>query len=268
MNAPIYLSIIIPVYNEHDRIEACLEQLVPHAARYNCEIIFVDNGSTDDTRDLIDVAKTIYRPVRSIRQERRGKGAAVRAGMLAATGRYRYMCDVDLSTPAREIHRFLEFARVYDVVIGSREIHPEQTQTTWKRRTIGRIFHRLVSPLVPGVVDTQCGFKMFRDYAADAIFTHTTIDGMAFDVEALYLALEFGYSLHEIPVPWVNDPRSRVRLVGDGLDMLRDVLWLRDDVFGLMVRATRLQEGVTDYYTRSGLAKTRSRLFPHPDRKT
>jgi len=231
MNRPVYLSIIIPVHNERDRIEACLDQLVPHAARYNCEIIFVDNGSTDHTRDVLDVARTIYRPVRYIHLDRRGKGLAVRAGMLEARGRYRYMCDVDLSTPAREIHRFLEFARVHDVVIGSREIRPEQTQTTWTRRFIGRTFHRLVSPLVPGLVDTQCGFKMFRDYAAMDIFNRSKVEGMAFDVETLWLAFELGYSVEEIPVPWVHDPNSRVRLVYDSLQMLMDVARLNVRAF-------------------------------------
>lgn len=227
MKNPIYLSVIIPVFNEEARIESCIEQLMPHAARYHCEIIFVDNGSTDRTLDMLAVASTIYRPVRIASIPERGKGAAVKHGMLAASGRYRFMCDVDLSAPAREIHRFLEFARLNDVVIGSREIHPEQTITTRKRRVIGRAFHRVVRSLVPGVQDTQCGFKMFRDYAAIKIFEQVTISGMAFDVQALHLALSMGFSLEEIAVPWVNDPRSQVRLVEDSLEMLWDVMRLK-----------------------------------------
>lgn len=227
MNKPIYLSVIVPVHNEEARVERCIDGLIPHVSRYSCEIIFVDNGSTDRTLDILDVAKTIYRPIRIISMPERGKGEAVKTGMLAATGRYRFMCDVDLSTPAKEIHRFLEYARLFDVVIGSREIHPEETKTSWKRRTIGRAFHRLVWSLVPGVSDTQCGFKMFRDYAAVKIFEQVTITGMAFDVQALSLALCNGYSLKEIAVPWVNDPRSRVRLVEDSLEMLWDVMRLK-----------------------------------------
>lgn len=227
MNKPTYLSVIVPVFNEAERIERCIDNLLPQAARYNCEIIFVDNGSTDRTLEMLDVAKTLYRPIRIITVPERGKGGAVRAGMLAATGRYRFMCDADLSAPAREIHRFLEFARLNDVVIGSREVHPEQTQTTRKRRVIGRAFHRVVRSLVPGVKDTQCGFKMFRDYAALRIFEQVTITGMAFDVQALHLAQQMGFSLEEIAVPWVNDPRSQVRLVEDSLEMLWDVMRLR-----------------------------------------
>lgn len=227
MNKPIYLSVIVPVFNEEERIERCVEQLMPHASRYNCEIIFVDNGSTDRTLEMLDVAKTIYRPVRILSVPERGKGEAVRMGMLRANGRYRFMCDADLSAPAREIHRFLEFARLFDVVIGSREINAETTITSQKRRIIGRVFQRLVRDLAPGVLDTQCGFKMFRDYAAMRIFEQVTVKGMAFDVQALHIALAEGYSLKEIAVPWVNDPRSRVRLVNDSLEMLWDVARLR-----------------------------------------
>lgn len=227
MNKPIYLSVIVPVHNEEQRIEHCIDQLMPQIMRYHCELIFVDNGSTDHTREILNTAMMIYRPIRTIYLDERGKGRAIKAGMLAASGRYRYMCDVDLSTPAREVHRFLEFARIFDVVIGSREIHPEQTTTTRTRHFIGRTFHRLVRELVPGIADTQCGFKMFRDYAAQSIFENVSITGMAFDVQALSLAHCNGFSLQEIAVPWMNDPRSRVRLVEDSLQMLWDVIRLR-----------------------------------------
>lgn len=227
MSKPVYLSVIVPVYNEAERIERCIDRLIPHAARYNCEIIFVDNGSTDNTLAMLDVAKTIYRPIRVISMAERGKGEAVKAGMLSATGRYRFMCDVDLSTPAKEIHRFLEFARQYDVVIGSREIDRSAVQASPLRRFIGRAFHKVVNGLVPGVSDTQCGFKMFRDYAAEKIFQQVTIRGMAFDVQALHLALCAGFTLKEIAVPWVNDSRSQVRLIEDSFEMLWDVARLR-----------------------------------------
>jgi dolichyl-phosphate beta-glucosyltransferase len=226
MIKPIYLSVIVPLHNEQARLEPCLEKLIPHATRYNCEIILVDNGSTDDTWKMCKVAKSIYRPVHAIHLDERGKGLAVRTGMLAAQGRYRYMCDADLSTPAKEIHRFIEKARIYDVVIGSRELDRTFVKTTPLRRFIGRAFHKLVGSLVPGVLDTQCGFKMFRDYAAKTIFDNAAVNGMAFDVEALSLARRDGYSVYEMPVAWEHDPSSRVRLVGDSLEMLRDVLRL------------------------------------------
>jgi len=224
---PTYLSVIVPVHNEATRLERCIEALLPELKQYRHEIIFVDNGSTDNTPRLLEQAVCVYPSIQALRVSERGKGNAVREGMLAARGRYRYMCDVDLSTPASEIHRFLEFTRIYDVVIGSREIRPERTHTTPLRRFTGRIFHALVSDLVPGIRDTQCGFKMFRDVAAESIFENVSIGGMAFDVEALHLARVFGYELKEISVPWVIDEDSRVRLVGDSLEMLYDVTQIK-----------------------------------------
>lgn len=221
-----YLSIIIPVYNEERRLDQCLYRLMPHIVTYNTEIIVVNNGSTDKTRQALDVLQGMYRPLRVIHLEERGKGRAVRAGMLAARGRYRYMCDVDLSTPPKEIHRFVEKARVFDVVIGSREIDTTTVKTNLKRRIIGRAFHLLVSGLLPGIRDTQCGFKMFRDEAAERIFNECQITGWAFDVEALTLASQHGYSIHEMPVTWTQDADSRVRIVEDSLVMFFDILKL------------------------------------------
>lgn len=226
MIKPVYLSVIVPLHNEQDRLEQCIERLIPHVSRYNWELILVDNGSTDRTWSMCQIASTIYNRMKVIHLDERGKGLAVRTGMLAASGRYRYMCDVDLSTPPKEIHRFIEKVRVYDVVIGSRELDRATVKTTPLRRFVGRAFHRLVSALVPGVQDTQCGFKMFRDYAALQIFSNATIDGMAFDVEALHLAMQGGYSVHEIPVTWAHDPSSRVRMVEDSFEMFVDVLAL------------------------------------------
>lgn len=223
MKIPTYLSVIVPVWNEQARLERCIDALVPECKQYKSEIIFVDNASTDDTPKILDLAARMYPSISVIRLPRKGKGYAVREGMLAASGRYRYMCDVDLSTPAHEIHRFLEYARRFDIVIGSREVKPETTHTDFRRRLMGRIFHALVSDLVPGVRDTQCGFKMFRDYAARQIFENITIMGFAFDVEALYLARLFGFTMEEIAVPWTHNPDSRVNVVGDSLEMLYDV---------------------------------------------
>jgi dolichyl-phosphate beta-glucosyltransferase len=223
MKSPIYLSVVVPVHNEERRLERCLEALVPELTLYKHEIILVDNASLDRTPAMVDLASRVYPSTRAIHLKQKGKGFAVREGMLSASGRYRYMCDVDLSTPAREIHRFIEYARRFDVVIGSREINPETTRTALRRRLMGRVFHWLVSDLVPGVRDTQCGFKMFRDYAARQIFENVTIMGMAFDVEALYLARLFGFTMQEIAVHWTNDDDSRVRLIGDPLEMLIDI---------------------------------------------
>jgi dolichyl-phosphate beta-glucosyltransferase len=139
------------------------------------------------------------------------------------------MCDVDLSTPIEALAEFMAMAAMYDVVIGSREDVPALVHTTLTRRLIGRAFHALVRDLVPGVRDTQCGFKLFRDAAARAVFGQAQLTGMAFDVEALYLTRLHGYSIGVLPVAWEHNPDSRVDLVWDSLDMARDVLtipWL------------------------------------------
>ncbi len=226
MKIPTYLSVIVPLHNEATRLERCLDQLVPEIRRkYEYEIILVDNGSLDDTPKLCDLYSKIYPSVRCIHLQERGKGLAVRTGMLAATGRYRYMCDVDLSTPASEIHRFVEMARQWDIVIGSREKDRSRVSTTTQRRVIGRIVHQAVDGLLPGIHDTQCGFKLFRDYAAVEIFEQARINSVAFDVEALKLARLCGYSISEMPVRWKQDSDSRMGFF-DGVDFLLDVFSL------------------------------------------
>lgn len=221
------LSIIIPVHNEENRLSVCLEQVIPFLCsefQHAHEIIIVDNGSTDDTLKIAKAYVNTYSQVSALHIPIRGKGIAVKKGMLFAEGRYRYMCDVDLSTPIEELPKFLEMGMLFDVVIGSREIARGNVHTTLTRRVMGRLFHALVNDLVPGVLDTQCGFKLFRDVAARAVFGRLQLPNMAFDVEALYLARLLGYSVGELPVRWEHNPDSRVRLLWDSLDMARDVL--------------------------------------------
>jgi dolichyl-phosphate beta-glucosyltransferase len=220
------LSVVVPLYNEIGRLGRCMTALVNQLSvnLVNYEIILVSNGCTDGTIGLAEWYAGINPRVRALSIPERGKGAAVRSGMLAARGRLVYMCDVDLSTPVKEIARFSELMSYgFDVVIGSREVRRELVQATVKRRLIGRAFHLLTAVLVPGVQDTQCGFKMFTRQAARAIFAECKIDGLAFDVEALHLAQRMGYTIYEMPVQWEHDADSRVRLVGDSAQMLKDV---------------------------------------------
>ena len=220
------LSVIIPVHNEERRLANCLERVVPFLADHyprEHEIIVVENGSYDETAHIARAYANTYPTVTLLSVPLRGKGIAIKKGMLFAEGRYRYMCDVDLSTPIEALPDFLHLAGVYDVVIGSRELLRERVVTSWARRFIGRAFHLLVNDLVPGVLDTQCGFKLFADYAARAIFGRLQLPGMAFDVEALYLARLLGFTVGELPVRWEHNPDSRVRLVWDSLEMARDV---------------------------------------------
>lgn len=220
-----YLSVIVPVHNEEKRLPGCLYQLHRYLEHqhYSYEIIAVDNGSTDRTVEICREHAGIYNHFRWASTDQRGKGLAVRIGMLATEGHFRYMCDCDLSTPPEEIASFLSMALQFDVVIGSRELEREKVSANLTRRITGRVLHSLASDLVPGVRDTQCGFKMFRDYAAMSLFSRMVINSVAYDVEMLYLARLLKYSLKELPVQWTHDADSRMGL-RDGLAYAWDVL--------------------------------------------
>jgi dolichyl-phosphate beta-glucosyltransferase len=221
-----YLSVIIPAHNEAHRLPACLDQTINYLFRspYNYEVIVVENGSTDETWKVCEKYRATYGHFFPQRLAERGKGAAVRAGMLAACGRYRLYMDADLSTPLTEIAHALDHIRSHDIVIGSRELKESKVKAAILRRVMGRVFHSLIVDLVPDIHDTQCGFKMFRDWTARDLFQRQKVDGMAFDVELLWLAHLYGYSVHEMPVQWTHDSDSRVRLVSDSLSMLWDVV--------------------------------------------
>lgn len=218
------LSVVIPVYNEERRLERCLDATLQYLPTFfsSWELIVVDDGSTDDTWDILE--RYPGEQITPIRIAHAGKGFAVKTGMLLARGEYRLFMDCDLSTSLDEIVRAFQKIACTDIVIGSRELDRSHVRATLKRRVMGRIFHSFVSDIVPDIKDTQCGFKMFRDYAAQDCFRDQQIHGMAFDVEILYLAQAKGYLVEEMPVAWKHDPDSRVRVVGDSLQMLRDVM--------------------------------------------
>lgn len=230
MSRKPYISIIVPVYNGDRYLATTLEKMIQFLQRfyiYNYEIIIVNNGSTDETKFVCDIYTHTFNHIYALHLPMRGKGAAVKRGMLFAKGHYRYMCDVDLSTPITWISKFVECERMTaaDVVIGSREVSRNQRVTTTPaRHFIGRAFHLLASDIVPGIQDTQCGFKLFRERAAVDIFSRLQTTGLAFDVEVIYLARLLGYSVHEIPVKWDHNPNSSLHMVRDSLQMAADVI--------------------------------------------
>lgn len=231
------LSLIIPAYNEAARIGRSLEAALDYFASvsYSWEIVVVDDGSDDDT--VARVASYIPRGVRLLEQERnRGKGAAVRRGMLESGGDLRVFTDADLSTPIEELGPMLEHLREYDVAIGSRAIDRSRVEVhqPWYRETMGKIFNLFVRSLaVPGISDTQCGFKGFRAEAAGEVFSRAKIDGFSFDVEALYIARRLGYAILEFPVRWINDDRSTVNPVTDSIRMFGELMKIRSLHAGL-----------------------------------
>ena len=227
MSAPP-LSVVIPAFNEARRLPATLARVGEHLAAQGRphEILVVDDGSADGTAD---VARAGGVDVRVLRHEpNRGKGYAVRRGMLAATGARRLMTDADLSTPIEELARLeAELDRGWDVAIGSRAVAGARVEVHQPayREAMGRVFNVLVQVLLlPGLADTQCGFKLFTAGAADAAFRACRLDGFSFDVEALYVARLRGLRIAEVPVVWRNDAATRVSLGGGGtafLDLLR-----------------------------------------------
>lgn len=226
------LSIVIPAYNEAHRLPTTLPQVAEFvmAQQYGAEVVIVNNNSKDATRQIAMELAADYPFIHVLDEPTQGKGAAVRAGMLASSGQYLFIADADLSMPIEEVNKFLPpILEGYDVAIGSREApgavrynEPEY------RHLMGRIFNFIVKVLaVPGFQDTQCGFKCFRREPGLDLFASQTIDGWAFDVELLYIALRRGYDVVEVPINWYYRQNSRISPVRDAVDMVREVLKIR-----------------------------------------
>lgn len=227
-----FLSIIFPAYNEEERLPSTLEQVSKfiHSQSYPCEVVIVENGSTDRTLELARNFAANKPNFQVIHLDQPGKGLAVQAGMLASRGAYRFICDVDLSMHINEIPRFLPPQQEgADIVIASREAPGSvRYNEPGYRHLVGRVFNNLVRWMVlPHLQDTQCGFKCFSAVAADALFPLQTIMGWTFDVEILAVAFHRGFRIVEIPIPWYYQPRSKVNVLRDSLKMARDLLIIR-----------------------------------------
>jgi dolichyl-phosphate beta-glucosyltransferase len=226
-----WLSVVVPAYNEEVRIEKSLEKLAAYLqANFPAfEIIVIDDGSKDLTARKVQQAAAVNnRIVLHSLPSNRGKGFAVRMGMLMAKGDIVIFTDADLSTPVEQIALAIkELERGYPVVIASRR-HPQSViarRQSWARELIGRGFNKLIRFVLSlPFKDTQCGFKCFTAGAAKAIFARATIDTFSFDVEILIIATALGYSIKEIPVHWTNAPGSKVRPLHDAATICRE-LW-------------------------------------------
>lgn len=231
MSTP-YLSIIIPVYNEERRLPRTLEQVFAftQAQTYLTEVIMVENGSDDRTLELAQAFALDNPQLKVIHSTQRGKGIAVKLGMLAATGRYRFMCDADFSMPVDEINRFLPPALdKFDVAIASREVPGAvRHNEPFYRHFVGRVFNALIRLMaLPGLHDTQCGFKCFRDTVAEEVFRLQTIVGWSFDVEVIYIARRRGFRIVEMPIDWYFNPESKISVLSDSARMAFDLLKIR-----------------------------------------
>lgn len=230
--APL-ISVITPVYNEEEWIASFIDQVREELQRLavTWEIVVVDDGSADSTVTVAARAAKMDDRIRLIRADHRGKGAAVRRGLLEAHGAWRFIADVDLSMPIDNLNRFLAVLnqeQVPDLVIGSREAPgAERIGESWLRHVVGRAFNALVQAVVlPGIEDTQCGYKLLSADAAAAICPHLTIQGFALDVELLFLARRGGFIIQEVGITWRGRKDSRVRF-GKGTAAFFDILRVR-----------------------------------------
>ena len=228
-----YLSVVIPAYNEEKRLPQSLAAVMDFLKKqpYGSEIIVSDDGSQDRTVALAKELLKEFPHQVLVTPQNRGKGHAVRQGMLAATGAYVLFTDADLSTPIEEVTRFLaRLEKDQDVVIGSRALPDSQVKIhqNFLRETMGKVFNLIAQRWAfKGIHDSQCGFKCFRREAVQKLFSLQKLDGFSFDVEIVYLAQKFGLRLLELPVIWCNSAQSRVQVFRDPLMMFWDVLRIR-----------------------------------------
>lgn len=238
LNRP-FLSIIIPAYNEEFRLLPTLQRIAEFLRKqpYCAEVLVVENGSTDGTSAVVEQFKQdALLPDDNFQvhllHSPQGKGAAVRRGMLAARGDYLVVSDADLAVPIEEVTKFLPPAlnpQTYDIAIASREgSGAVRNGEPVYRHIMGRVFNFLVRTLaVPGVQDTQCGFKCFSKAAAELVFPLQRIDGWGFDVEVLHIASRHGLRMVEIPVIWYYGQNSKIRPIHNTLSMVAELLKIR-----------------------------------------
>jgi dolichyl-phosphate beta-glucosyltransferase len=224
------LSVVVPAYNEATRIASTLDAIADYCRKHVAawEIVVVDDGSSDDTAEVARNAVTPGTPlVVLVNARNRGKGYSVKRGALAAAHPYVLLSDADLSTPIEEVAKLAGEASPGTIVIASRGMSTSNIEVhqPFYRETMGKVFNRIVQALLlPGISDSQCGFKLFGHDVTRAVFPALKTERFAFDVELLARAIRGGFQVREVPVTWRNDGRTRVDAVRDSAVMLKDVL--------------------------------------------
>lgn len=229
-----YLSVIIPAYREATRILRGLQRVTEYlkGQDYSWECVVVDDGSPDETASIIEayIREHPGLRIRLLREPHRGKGAAVRAGVLDACGEFILFSDADLSTPIEEVEKFLPLLEAgHEVVMGSREeVGARRYDEPHHRHIVGRIFNLVVRTLaVGGYQDTQCGFKAYRRAAARKLFRSQRLERFSFDVEILFLARKSGLKVAVVPVRWYYADFSNMNILQDGFFMFVDIVRIR-----------------------------------------
>lgn len=223
-----FLTIVAPAYNEEQRLPGMLDQVTAFVDRqsYSAEVLVVENGSTDRTTEIAESYAARY-PYVAVLHSAKGKGAAVREGVLSGRGEYLYICDTDLAVPIEEVTKFVPPQLTdFDVAIASREAPgARRYHEPFYRHLMGRVYNLVAQVVaVPGIKDTQCGFKCLRREPARAIFEVQVMQGWGFDVEVLFIARRRGYRIVEVPVNWYYGRGSRISPLKDSVRMLGE-LW-------------------------------------------
>jgi glycosyltransferase involved in cell wall biosynthesis len=230
----IFLSIVIPAHNEESRLPGTLEQVFAFLKEqsFSAEVLVVENDSSDRTLEIAQGFAKQHPNLRVIQNDWRGKGLAIQRGIKEALGEYVFLCDADLSMPIEEISKFLPpQLQNIDVAIASREAPGAvRYNEPYYRHFTGRVFNTLIRFLVlPGLQDTQCGFKCLRAEVARDVVPYQTLTGWAFDVELLFITRRHGYKIIEIPIDWYYNTDSKISVIRDSLRMFLDLLAIRSN---------------------------------------
>jgi dolichyl-phosphate beta-glucosyltransferase len=232
--APPRLSVVVPSFNEEQRLPRTIEAIEQYLAGKGIpyELILVDDGSVDGTRAIMERAAERNPLVRvEAHRHNRGKGRAIATGVAVARGAEILVTDADLSTPIEELEKLqAALDNGAGVAIGSRSVKGSRVEISQPiyRQLMGKVFNLIVQALLlPGIWDTQCGFKLFRAEVAHAAFTGLTSQRFGYDPEVLYRAKKQGVKIAEVPVVWRNSAPTKVSPIGSSLDMLKDVLKVR-----------------------------------------
>lgn len=229
-----HLAVIVPAYNEEDRIGPTLERINEYlsAQTYTWRVVVVSDGSTDSTVQIVtDFASAHTGFVLDDSQPNHGKGFVVRKGMIEVEAEWLLFSDADLAAPIEEIEKlFPAVEKGAPIAIGSRPLKDSdlEVRQPWYRELAGRMFNLAVQTMaVRGIKDTQCGFKLFRQDVSRDVFSRCKLDGFGFDFEALMIARDLGYEIAEVPIRWSHQEGSKVNMLRDGLRMLSELVKLR-----------------------------------------
>jgi dolichyl-phosphate beta-glucosyltransferase len=228
------LAVVVPAYNEHDRIGPTLDRLHEYLSgqNYSWKVVVVNDGSKDDTAQIVtDFAQTHPNFELLDSQPNHGKGFVVRKGMLETDAEWLLFSDADLAAPIEEVEKLWKAVEGgTPIAIGSRPLKESnlEVRQPWYREMAGRSFNLAVQIFaVKGIKDTQCGFKLFRQDVAQDVFKRCKLDGFGFDFESLMIARDLGYPIAEVPIRWAHQEGSKVNMVRDGIRMLTELVKLR-----------------------------------------